>query len=53
MPARFPVAFQIDPPVRERIRGRHHIFYSVREDHVLIERVLDSARDVSKAMFKR
>lgn len=53
MPTRFPLAFDIDPPVRQRIHGRHYIFYSVRADHILIERVLDSARDISTAMFKR
>jgi len=53
LPDRFPVAFPIDPPVRQRLEGRHRIFYSVREDHVPVERVLDSARDVSGALFPR
>lgn len=53
MPHRFPVAYPLDPPVRQRTLGRHYIFYSVRRDHVLIERVLDASRDISAAMFKR
>jgi len=53
MPERFPIAFNLTPPVRQRVLGRHYIFYSVRRDYVLIERVLDSARDISSTMFSR
>jgi plasmid stabilization system protein ParE len=53
MPQRFPIAYQLDPPVRQRTLGRHYIFHSVQRDHVLIERVLDASRDISAAMFKR
>lgn len=53
MPQRFPIAYRLEPPVRQRTLGRHYIFYSVQRDHVLIERVLDASRDISAAMFKR
>lgn len=53
MPERFAIAFRLEPVVRQRILGRHYIFYSVRQDHVLIERVLDASRDLSPEMFKR
>ncbi|MFC5344942.1 type II toxin-antitoxin system RelE/ParE family toxin [Brevundimonas staleyi] len=53
MPQRFPIAFRLDPPVRQRTLGRHYIFYSVQPDHVLIERVLEASRDISAAMFRR
>ena len=53
MPQRFPVAYRLDPPIRQRTLGRHYIFYSVRADHVLIERVMDASRDISAAIFKR
>jgi len=53
MPNRFPVAYALDPPVRQQTLGRHYIFYSVRGDLVLVERVLDASRDITAAMFKR
>ena len=50
-PLRFLIAYSLDPPVRKIVEGRHRIFYSVREDHVLIERILSSARQIDTSAF--
>ena len=52
-PLRFRVVFPLDPPVRQAIHGRHRIFYSVRGDHVLIERILSSSRHIDEGVFDR
>lgn len=47
-PARFPVVYPGPPPIRRMSEGAYNIFYTVREDHVRIERVLHSALDIGE-----
>ena len=52
-PVRFLIAYSLNPPVRKIVDGCYRIFYSVREDHVLIERLLSSARQIDTSAFNR
>ncbi|WGM45608.1 hypothetical protein KOAAANKH_00471 [Brevundimonas sp. NIBR10] len=52
-PLRFRIVYSLDPPVRQAVEGRYRIFYSVREDHVLIERILSSSRHIDEGVFGR
>lgn len=47
-PARFSVVYPRPPPIRRMSEGVYNIFYTVREDHVRIERVLHSALDIGE-----
>ena len=52
-PLRFRIVYPLNPPVRQAIQGRYRIFYSVRDDHVLIERILASSRHIDEGVFDR
>ena len=47
-PTRFPVAYPGPPPIRRMSEGAYNVFYTVRADHVRIERVLHSALDIGE-----
>ena len=47
-PDRFPVAYPDPNPVRRLSEGAYNIFYTVRADHVRIERGLHSALDIGE-----
>ncbi len=47
LPLRFAVAYPGPPPVHRTSVGSYCIFYTVRADHVRVERILHSARDVT------
>jgi toxin ParE1/3/4 len=53
VPLSCPVLFKLDPPVRRAVEGRYRILYSVRDDHLLIERIIAAARQIGSDDFSR
>lgn len=46
MPNRFPAATEFGSGLRRRFFGAYLILFSVHADHVLVERILHTARDL-------
>jgi toxin ParE1/3/4 len=52
LPHRSGVVFPGPPPVRRTTVGSYNIYYTVRSDHVRVERIYHGRRDIGPELFR-